>query len=253
MSKEPLSVNIPFEGFYNSIWSQELDEQERQEIEHFLERQKEEGVPPELRLTESEYFDILYKRSDYGAIEQSAAHAIADAYNELASEELGFALGLTWEEMTSPREYNFETDKIFMSISRDGVAKLFRMARRDGFAKLAAKIEDRHSSHSGFISFYGNELGTWLAKPVSSWDYHELGTLLRAYVPDLNENLSLYYRVCECDGLYQEWSNGVDWAAVDSDIQELREEKRRDIAAENPDYVPPAPRCPFTGDLFQGR
>jgi hypothetical protein len=249
--KTNLSINIPFDGFYYSRWSGELDSLEEREIEYFVEeRQEEEGIAPELRLNESEYFDILYKRSDYSAMHASAARAIADAWNNLASEELGFPLAMTFEEMTSPREYNFTTDQIFMSIPRDSMAKLVRLARADKYVKLAAMIKERHTSYDGFISFYRNNLARWLAKPVSQWDHNELGTLIRAYVPDLNEDCKLYYAVCDCDGLYEEWSNGVDWDAVEKDVEELREEKAEALQAENPDYVAPAPRCPFTLDMF---
>ncbi len=214
--KPNLSVNIPFSGFYNSLWSDEIDQQERQEVEYNCEeRQEEEGIPPELRLDETEYFDILMRRSDYSAMYISAAHAIADAWNSLASDELGFPLGMTFEEMTSPKFYNFETDRIFMSVPRDSVAKLMRLARRDQYVRLIAAIKERFTSRSGFISSYSNCLGDWLAKPLSQWDHNELGTLLGAYVGDLDEDLKLYYAVCDGDGLYQEWSNGVDWPAVE--------------------------------------
>jgi hypothetical protein len=252
--KPNLSVNIPFAGFYNPFWSGEIEQQERQEIEYnCAERQKEDGIPPELRLSEDEYSEILMRRSDYSAMYASAARKIADAWNNLASEELELPLGLEFEEMDSPREYNFTTDRIFMSIPRASVAKLMRMARRDKCVKLAAVIKERFTSYDGFLSSYSNRLGDWLKKPLSQWDHNELGTLLRACVPDLDEDLKLYYAVCDCDGLYQEWSNGVDWPAVENDIAELREEKRQAIEAENPDYAPPEPRCPLTLDLFDGR
>jgi hypothetical protein len=249
--KATLSVNIPFAGFYDSTWSHEIDNCEEREVEHFIEEtQEEEGIALELRLVDSEYFDILYKHSDYSAMHASAARKIGDAWNNLASEALGFPLAMSFEEMTSPREYNFTTDKIFMSIPRDSVAKLVRLARRDKYTKLAAMIKERHTSRSGFISFYSNNLAEWLAKPVSQWDHNELGTLIRAYVLDLNEDYELYYAICDCDGLYEEWFNGVDWAAVEEDVDALREEKREALQAENPDYVAPEPRCPFTLDMF---
>lgn len=249
-----LSVNIPFSGFYDSLWSGELDRCEENEVEHFVEeRQSEEGIAPELRLDAAEYQDILYRRSDYSAMHASAARAIADAWNNLASEELGFPMGLTFEELTTPAYYNFETDKIFMSIPRASVARLMRLARADKYVKLSATIAERHTSRSGFISFYPNDLAEWLAKPVSQWDHNELGTLIRAYVPDLNEDCKLYYAVCDIDGLYHEWSNGVDWEAVEKDVEELHEEKRQELLAEDPDYIPPAPRCPYTLDMFDGR
>lgn len=254
-TRPALSVNIPFSGFYDSLWSGEFDRIEERECENYAnDLQDEERIPRELRLDESDFADILWRVSDYSAMYASAARAIAEAFNDLASENLGFDLGMTFEEMTSPREYNFETDRIFMCIPRASVARLFRMARRDGFTKLRAEITRRHTSCSGFISFYSNDLRDWLAKPVSQWDYNEIGTLLRACLgSDLNENLELYYEVCDGDGLFYEWSENIDWPK----FEELVAEKRAELLAKNraldPEYAPPEPRCPYTLDLFERR
>lgn len=253
--KPALSVNIPFSGFYDSLWSGEFDHIEEREAEYYAKAlQDAENIPVELRLDESDFADIFLRVADYPAMYASAAHAIADGFNNLASEELGFELGMSFEEMTSPREYNFETDRIFMHIPRASVAKLFRMARRDGFAKLRAEIARRHTSCSGFISSYSNCLHDWLSKPLSQWDHNEVGTLLRACLgSDLNENLDLYYAVCDGDKLFSEWSENIDWPK----FEELVTEKRAKLLAEkkelDPEYVPPTPRCPYTLDLFERR
>lgn len=250
--RKPLFVNVPFDGFYNSLWSGEFDDIEQRECENLAnDRQDEDGIAPELRLSESDFADAFYWSSDYSAMYAAAAETIGNAYSDLASEKLGFELGLTFEEMTSPKEYNFETDRLFMSIPRDSVAMLFRMARRDKFEKLEAVIRKRHTSCSGFISFYSNCLGDWLSKPVSTWDHNELGTLLRAYVGELNEDLELYYEATRHDGFYREWESGVDWQKFETLCEEKRQAKLDELLKDEPDYVAPTPRCPFTLDMFR--
>lgn len=244
--KANLSTTIPFNGFYSSLWSQELDSIEEREAEYMEERESEEGVAKELRLTASEFGEMFYWCANYSKIHEESARTIADAWNDLASEELNFDLGLKFEEMTSPREYNFTTDRIFMSIPRNTVAKLFRMSRAEEHERLRAAIKSRFTSCDGFISHYSNCIGDWLSKPLSSWDHNEIGTLLAAMVGDLNENLDLYYRVCDCDGLYNEWSEGIDWKKFETKVQQARDEKREQI---DPDYVAPTPRCPLTIEM----
>lgn len=247
--KSNLSTTIPFSGFYNSLWSGELDSIEEREAEHMEETERDEGIAKELRLDASEFGEMFYWCADYRKIHEASAQTIASSWNDLASEELGFDLGLTFEKMTSPREYNFTTDRIFMNIPRDTVAKLFRMSRKENHVRLRDAIKTRFTSYDGFHSFYKNDLESWLAKPLSTWDCNEIGTLLEAMVGDLNKDLDLYYRVCDCDGLYHEWSDGIDWNKFDKLVQEKRDEKLEAIKQDDPDYIAPEPRCPLTIEM----
>ena len=222
---------------------------EEREAEYMEENEREEGTAKELRLTASEFGEIFYWCADYKKIHEAAARSIADAWYGAANEEVGFDLGLTFDEMVSPREYNFTTDRIFMSIPRNSVAKLFRISRAENHTKLREAIKDRFTSYDGFRSFYSNDLNDWLRKPLSSWDHNEIGTLLAALVGDLNADLQLYYAVVDCDGLYNEWSEGIDWTKFESKVQEKREEKLNDVRLDDPDFVLPEPRCKLTLEL----
>lgn len=247
--KSNLSTSIPFEGFYYSIWDQELDSLEEREAEYLAEQETENGIAKELRLETSDFADAFYWSTDYRSVHSAVAKSVAGAWDELASESLGFDLGLSFEEMTSPKEYNFETDRVFMSMPRATLAKLMRLSRAEKHERFGAAIRARFTSRDGFISFYSNNLADWLSKPLSSWDHNEVGTLLGALVGDLNEDLALYYRVTDCDGLYHEWSAGVDWPAFEKRIADKREEKLEAIRVDDPDFIPPEPRCPFTLEL----
>jgi len=251
-TKKPLSVNIPFEGFYNSIWDSEIDSVLEMDAEGYAENDREEN-PKELHISADEFAGFLWECVDYSKLHNLMAHAICDAWNQVASENVDFELGLRFEEITSPRYYNFETDRLFATIPRATVARLFRMARADKFAKLSDIIRQRFTSCDGFISHYSNCLGDWLAKPVSQWDHNELGTLLIACVGDANEDLQVYYRAVDCDGFYHELCESYDYAKVKEKTEELRAEKLEELRKDEPDYVAPEPRCPFTLDLFEAR
>jgi hypothetical protein len=243
-----LSTTIPFDGFYESFWSQEIDSIEEREAEYFEERQREEGIPKDLRLDASDFADILWRVTNYRIIHEAAAKTIAGSWNELASEELGFDLGLTFEEITSPKYYNFETDRLFMSMPRNTLAKLFRMSRAEKHERLRKSIKDRFTSRDGFISHYSNDIDDWLAKPLSSWDHNEIGTLLVTLTSEI-DNYDLYNHVCDCDGLYNEWNEGVDWQSFEEHAKEKRDEKLAHILELDPDFVIPEPRCPLTMEM----
>ena len=180
---DTVSIKVPFPGLYETLLSSELDYVEEREAEWMAEAQDGQGgeiIPEELRLTSDKFAELLFQHSDYGAAHQAIARDYCAQFEEIASEDLGFALGLTFEEMTSPKFYNFETDRLFARIPVASIAKLFEISAADGHKALAGILEERHTSRSGFHSYYSNELEEWLEKPLEDWDHNELESLLLA-------------------------------------------------------------------------
>jgi hypothetical protein len=252
-------INIPFSGFYESLWSSEIDHHEEQEAEHFAERQAEEGIPEPLRLDGSDFAELLFECADYRKIHEAIAKTYAEAFNNVISEAIGVELGMTFESMTSPRYYNFETDRIFCHIPEASVAALFELSKLDGHKALAKVLEGRHTSYDGFHSFYDNDVAAWLEKPLEDWDHNELCSLLLAAMlragiaEDWQE--SVFYAVVECDGIFHEYDAGMDWAAFDEKVAERRADKRTELEEVDPAafalVVEAESRCPNTLDLFQ--
>jgi hypothetical protein len=251
-------INIPFGGFYESMWSGEVDNHQERECEYMEERQGEEGIPPELRLTQSDFADIFFDVTDYHAIYEDIANCYADAFNNVVSEEIGIALGLKFEKMTSPRYYNFETDRLFCYIPWASVQALFAASVADDHKALRDVLSDRHTSYDGFCSHYSNDLETWTEKPLEDWDHNELCSLLcaamlRAKMKDWEWDI--YYAVCDGDGIYQEHDAGVDWKKFDEKVAEKREELREAAIEAHPDLAPElstvVERCPDTLDMFK--
>lgn len=251
-----ISINIPFAGFYESLYSGEIDSVAEREAEYFAnERQDEDGVPKELRLTEREFADILFDATDYNAAYQQIAKLYVEGFNEVASEELGIELGLVYEEMTSPKYYNFETDRLFANVSMETLQALFDMSASDNHLRLILCIKERHTSYDGFHSHYTNRVSEWLEKPLEDWDHNEVSTLLRSLIPETlrDDEMALYYATFGDDGGYTAHSEAVDWPKFDEAVAELRAEKLAELQAEDPDYAPPPVRCPLTLELpFNG-
>lgn len=247
-----LIIQLPFSGFYESLWSGEIDQVAEQEAEHFAdERQQEEGIAKELRLSADEFSSILFDVTDYGAAYLDVAKRYVQEFNDIASDETGIALSLEWESMSSPREYNFTTDRLFAHIPIEAVEALFALSASEDHKRLRACIVERFTSRDGFSSFYSNDLDDWLDKSVSEWDHNELGTLLMCLVEREDLDMDIFYAIGE--GFYAPHSDAVDWTKFDEKVQELRDEREAELCEDDPDYVPQPVRCDRTIDMFTGR
>lgn len=161
---------IPFAGFYESIFS-ELAESSLSFITDSADNLTKDEC--------GELATLVYGVQDFSALRHDIAKAYAESFSEWFKEETGFDLGLQFESMTSPREYNFQTDRIFCFIDPAKVKELYRKETdKDIFAAL---IKERFTSRDGFASFYSNDLVQWLieGKP-ESWDHNQVETLILA-------------------------------------------------------------------------
>lgn len=251
MTIKTLSVNIPFMGFYETLYSRAIDDEQEQYIENYIEyRQAEEGIPQELRITADELNDIMFDVTTYRDAYQAIAQTYVGAFESYLSELVGFKVPMAFEEMTSPKFYNFETDRLFANIPYTRLARLFLLSKRENHERLKACIEERCTSRSGFHSYYSNELDDWLEKPLSQWDHNELCILITSFLPDDWE--WEVYNIASEHSFYEEWECAVDWGKLDERVELLRHEKEEELKAFDPDYIPPEPRCPYTLDMFAG-
>lgn len=201
-----MEIRIPFCGFYESALSQIVDFELESFIEDETEKQEsaeyhpEESFPDELHVNFSDFaFDCLDYRAAYDLI----ARDYAEAFDYRAAEALGISrkarvlsrdcetkktsktwqkvdsLGLRFKDMTSPREYNFETDQIYCDISLATMRKLWAVSARDNHATFKRVIAELFTSRDGFFSHYSARWQDW-RKPLATYDHNELGALLVA-------------------------------------------------------------------------
>lgn len=183
-----LSTTIPFSGFYESSHSDEID----REIENYFDKEgdgNQDHTPQDFYWSFKHYHDIQIK---YAAL-------YVRMFEAFFNDETGLDIKLTFEEMTSPREYNFTTDRIFTEISFKDVKKLRKYVSD---SVLEKHIKKRFTSRDGFSSFYPNDFNTWQEKPLSKWDHNEIGTLIEAALDQCGykrENLAfdvMEYAMC---------------------------------------------------------
>ena len=192
---------LDFPGFYESLLSQALDDVEEREVEHIVETHG---------LDETTVAEAFWTHSEYAKGFHLIARDSVDWLNHVL-EDTGIVLA--YESMESPREYNFSTDALYVTVN-----DIELLASLTDPAKFEATIKEHFTSGPGFHSFYSNDIEAWRAKPYAEWDHNELGTLLTAYLRQVAEDKGLddsYHMIewmHEC--FQQAVDDQVDWTAL---------------------------------------
>lgn len=153
-------TTIPFSGFYESLHDSQIDDC----VEGMFQDDSGNRIFPELA-------ERLFRSCDFHQVYEKYA---AD-YTAAFAHEFGLK-SLVFESLSSPREYNFTTDRIFATIDESEVLDLLGRVDLDAFA---AQVKERFTSYDGFMSFYSPDIGTW--GPPAEWDHNQVGTLLLAH------------------------------------------------------------------------
>ena len=87
---------------------------------------------------------------------------------------------MTYKCFKSPREYNFETDKIFIEIEENHATDFIEHIVKNYKKELEEKIKQRFTSRDGFWSHYKNGLDLW-TQDYSEWDCNMIGTCFELF------------------------------------------------------------------------
>lgn len=161
--RESFSALVPFAGFYESSHSAYID---------YAEEQLFSGDSGEI--LSDKLYEMFYQNISYSYVYAK----YAKAYVQALSEEL--KIPLNFEEMVSPREYNFATDRLFATTDRASLARMLHAVRGE---RLNNKIAEWFTSRSGFISRYPNHISQW--PRIAEWDHNHLGCVLSCYIDKL--------------------------------------------------------------------
>jgi len=161
-----LAACIPFAGFYGSAHDAQLDYAAQS---MFSDDQGDANRGLVERLTYS---------CSWHDVQKSYAARFVEEYCEAVGFEACF------ESMQSPKFYNFETDRIFVTL---------------------AATEERHTSRSGFISFYTSDWRQW--GEVETWDHNQLQTMIEAYAADMADEVDEVHLMEDawCNGNIESW------------------------------------------------
>lgn len=246
-----------FPGFYESMLSGAIDMAEERDAEYYAEKEipiprrepedlqlsndeePREWQPEHLRISEEEFASIFFDCTDYQKCYLKVAQFWVEAFDWWCHKSLGtpkksFAL----ESVSSPREYNFTTDRVFAEVPAPVVEMLFERSAKEGHRALERRIKETCTSYDGFSSFYSNWLEEWLDKPLAEWDHNEIGALIAAAIGAHEEwaggasrreergefQWALYGHVFSGNGKEDDARN-VDWTKFEEKVAALRAEK----------------------------
>lgn len=221
-----LESTIPFDGFYESFISADIDHQIGQQIEwdtdiYDLNEDEQQILWDNYLSVNTKYF--------YNQIAEDYTNFYIYALNERLK---GFTLDAKFNLLISPREYNFETDRIFIDIEKDHAIDFIKYIIKNFKKTLENKIKERFTSRSGFWSHYKNGLDLWTTD-YSKWDHNQIGTCFELFdleEEDINYSLREYLneRIMENLGntLGQEGIDLLDKKQKEKDKKELTEEKK---------------------------
>ena len=169
-----LESTIPFDGFYESFISADIEYQMGQQIEwdcdiYDLNESEEEILYNNYLSVNTSYF--------YNQIAEDYTNLYIDALNERLK---GFSLKANYKCFQSPREYNFKTDRIFIEIEENHAVDFIKYLVKNYKKELEKKIQDMFTSRSGFISFYKNSIDLW-TKDFKEWDCNMIGTCFELF------------------------------------------------------------------------
>lgn len=188
---------LTFGGFYGGIWDQGENEYNAAQIEEDLEV---------IQLKDEWGFGSDYR--------DRVAEIYSQEYVDMLNEILDVDFKVISQRISSPREYNFETDKIFITVEVGDyealVDKLIKLANNPEYrAELGNIIHDNHTSCSGFWSWMSNDIEKWFMFMYDPDNAHYtsffMAYLMGVMNPEWYKSLDgdVYCYVCESTDLHQ--------------------------------------------------
>lgn len=172
---------LDFPGFYCSSLSEMLDSEEESALEALCEESSADREAA---------FKSWYDHTKFSEGFDHVARCCADYFREMIDDSIAF------ESMTSPREYNFTTDALFLSVPDNVFDHMLRSTPEDELDKVARGF---FTSRPGFHSFYNPDWRTWGER--REWDHNQRGALFTAF--------------CRWQAEESNWPTLLDWL-VDS-------------------------------------
>ncbi len=136
-----IEIEVPFSGFYGSIHDMHIDNW----VDFMLEGDEAEY----LGMTNDELSDKLYSM-DYSKIREAMCKHYIQAYNAIFYDNFNIELDLKFSEMTSPKFYNFETDRLYCTIDKNVFDQVVSLLAE---SSVQETLSNKYKSSSGYIVF----------------------------------------------------------------------------------------------------
>lgn len=148
-----------FSGFNGTFFEADVEG----EIDHINEEREQLG------LNAVDENDIHF---DYAAADEITAKLAC----QYVHNTLDFVNGVKFQEVISPREYNFTNDSINCEIDLNVKDMLnYLDDHREEFTEY---LKEKYTSYDGFISFHSNDVNDWTWEYIKAEASHRIGACL---------------------------------------------------------------------------
>ena len=175
-----------FNGFYNTLFENILDNA----VDNAIECHNEQNS------TGLNYDDFDF---DFASIQseicKDAVYKIEEKLNEI-----GINCTIKYENLISPREYNFVNDSINIEINFKKFSQVIEILEQN-YDSFSQYIKDNYTSYDGFISNYSSYASDWMEdlRENGENEAHKVGAILDFILQEVEEYKAddLYFELCE--------------------------------------------------------
>jgi hypothetical protein len=184
---------IPFQGFYNSLYSYAIEGEIESSLDWYTE---------DYELTEAQRETLAngYLEKNTSEFYYNVSKDYAEAFIYEIERDTGLSLDARFESMESPKEYNFKTDRLFIELPEASAVAFVNYILENHKDEFRNLIAQRFTSRDGFWSNYKNTLEAW--GDPSEWDYNQLGTCFEIFE-------YLEHEIYDGHDIYESISNGL--------------------------------------------
>lgn len=214
-----MGAYIPFTGFYYTILTDEVE----YDVRYYFDDGN--GYVAE---DKAKVYDDVAFRLDYHSIYEEIAKLYASWFSQRFDYDMfpyGSTSGIEFCALESPAYYNFETDRIRVSLPESVVRTLERRARAETDGQTWEQyVREALEPRDGFIPHYSNLVEDW--GDVGTWDAVQVGLLI-SYLA--NHCYCLSYgdtSQCAMDFIedYNDRICNVVWSRVEEILPEIEQE-----------------------------
>jgi len=182
-----------FNGFYETAYSFNVDDYDVADWlfndNEFTENQK--GFCEEL--IKRHYMDIV--KENYKEYCNDVAKAVCEFLTEKVTEMLGTKVEFEFQNIYSPKYYNYRNDSINVKLNCDTDVFMKNLLEyiKNNIDDFKEYIESNYTSCDGFCSFYSNNYNDWLK---NEYNDHEIGSMLefalRSHYDDIETDMMYF-------------------------------------------------------------
>ena len=209
-----------FNGFYETAYSFDVDSYDATDWlfndNEFTENQKNFCE----ELIKRHYERVV--KENYTEYETDVAKAVCEFLTEKVTEMLGTKVEFEFQNIYSPKYYNFRNDSINVKLHCDTDVFMKNLLEyiKNHLTDFKKYIESNYTSYDGFMSFYSNDVNDWLK---SEYNDHEIGSLLEFALREYYENIETEMMYFVLENVY-----ACSYIELQEDFQELIDDNKLD-------------------------